>query len=136
MPSRPQSRPSEAKRAARNLNEQFGREEREEVSPSSPKKEECKGCGEKYAQILKHLTRGKAKEKCAPFYDLDVLRMQAAEACKAKKRMNSKERFAKTPEKQRKAERAIKYQNNRERKKLPQKTGILKMVRKRERLRK
>ena len=48
-------------------------------------------------------------EKCAPFYDTEALREQAADVHKAQKRATAKEKYDQTPEKVRKEERAEKY---------------------------
>ena len=62
--------------------------------------------------LLKHLSNWKKGEDCASFYDVEALRKEAADRNKANNKRNMKENFDKTPEKQRREERSMKYQKN------------------------
>ena len=61
------------------------------------------------------MARGRAKEECAPFYDTDGLREQAADVHRAQKRTTAKEKFHQNPEPKREAAREASrksYQDN------------------------
>lgn len=81
-------------------------------TPPDPNKQVCKGCGKQVQRLLTHLSRGRPKETCAPLYNFDVLKEQAADLHRAKQRRIKKKQYDQTPKEVRQEERRDKYEKH------------------------